>query len=391
MRSNSGSSPRSGNTPRAMRRSSSADSPDQSKPLLDDDIEEWLERAPQRARGKTRRAIRHSAKTKTEPHSEQDAQQRAANSTARKRTPAGTNTPAGPNSTVLVASKKPRRPFWQHVRTVCFALCGVLALEGGAALLSSPRCAIGEVAVQGARETSAVELDMICTSLIGQNFLRADRKSAIERTRQLPTVAAASLRHDWLTWPPRLVLSIEERTPFARVGGGDNWWVVDKSGMPFRPTRAEDEKLYAVTSPRLQPRAGKPLQADAWKPVVQFAELLSRDSARAGNWNLRRVYFDRHGFASLRLTGGQSDETLVQLGADGWAEKLQSARWALNDMAARGRHAQSINLISSSVATWIPRVVAQSVVPQANSNGETTGEGTPDPSATSGTSNSAPA
>jgi hypothetical protein len=152
--------------------------------------------------------------------------------------------------------------------------------------------------------------------------------------------------------------------------------VVDENGMPFRGARREDENLYAVTGPRLMPELGKPLESTAWKPVVQFAGILKQDAQRAGGWNLRRVYFDRHGFASLRLTGGQSDETLVQLGASDWSAKLQTARWALADFAARGRHAESINLISSSVTTWTPRVpvkaeeATEGTQPDASTSGD---------------------
>jgi cell division septal protein FtsQ len=136
------------------------------------------------------------------------------------------------------------------------------------ALLSSPKCAISEVQVRGAKETPSATLDTICASLVGQNFLRANRKGALKQAELLPTVASASLTRDWMAWPPRLVLTVHEREPFARVGAGKDWWVVDESGVPFREARAEDAKLYAVTAPTLAPKAGKALNGKAWKPVV---------------------------------------------------------------------------------------------------------------------------
>ena len=360
---------------------------------IDGDIDDWFEREPKRGRSKTRRVTQPSASRAAEA-TPAPAARRISPKKPHASHVVNARAPQARNSTVPVKPKRARRPFWQRMRNVCLMLCAVLVAEGAAALLSSPQCAISQVTVQGAQETPAVDLDLICTALIGQNFLRADKKGAIARAEKLPTVASAHLAHDWLTWPPRLVLSVTERTPFARVGAGSNWWVVDEKGVPFRPATAEDEKLYAVTSRRLVPKAGEALDAAAWKPVVEFAGALSRDAELAGGWNLRRVYFDKHGFASLRLTGGQNDETLVQLGAEGWPEKLQAARWALNDIAARGRHAASINLISSSVATWTPRGAVDGegseALPASTTEQATVGEGTPDEAATSGTPNSQP-
>lgn len=327
-----------------------------------DDIDEWLERKSPSARGAARRAIRRTNQAASRDAVPRDATAAAPRRAARSTVEIDRTLHHRSESTKIVsispqaAPPRQRRPLWLRLRGLCVFLCGILFLEGVAATVSSPHFAVGEVVVEGAQETSDIELDAICTSLIGQNFLRAHRAAAEAQAKAIPTVAAASVGHDWTAWPPRLVLRVHERQPFARVGGGNSWLIVDESGMPFRVARREDQNLYAVTSPRLLPHLGKPLETAAWKPVVQFAGILKQDAARAGGWNLRRVYFDRHGFASLRLTGGQNDETLVQLGASGWSEKLQTARWALADFAAHGRHAESINLISSAVTTWTPRV-----------------------------------
>jgi hypothetical protein len=259
---------------------------------------------------------------------------------------------------VRAADKKPRRPLWQILRRVCIVLILILGAECVTAALTSPHFAVTAVEISGAKETPAADLAAVREALIGRNWLRAPRAAAKQQAEAIPQIATAQVRHVW-AWPPRLAVQITERQPFARVGANENWWVVDESGMPFRPARDDDAGLNAVTGPKLEPEFGKPLPVEAWRPVVQFARVLAQDEQRSGGWSLRRVYFDRHGYASLRLTGGRDDETLVQLGADGWAEKLQTARWALADFAQTGKHAAALNLVSSTVTTWTPRVMQQ--------------------------------
>jgi hypothetical protein len=157
-----------------------------------------------------------------------------------------------------------------------------------------------------------------------------------------------------LDWPPRLAISITERRPFARVGAGQNWWVVDDQGMPFRAATAGDAALYAVTGSKLHPVLGRALPAEAWRPAVQFAAALANDH-HGRQWNLRRIYIDKYGFASLRLSGGVHDEMLVQLGTEHWPEKLKRARQALAYFEETGRRAATLNLVSFSMPTWTPR------------------------------------
>jgi hypothetical protein len=176
------------------------------------------------------------------------------------------------------------------------------------------------------------------SSLAGQNWLRARLQGAANQLEALPTVREARVTRN-LSWPPQVTIHIAERQPFARVGAGENWWVVDETGMPFRRAntdKAQDKALYAVTGPTLQPQVGQVLPAKAWQPVREFAQSLIRAEEKGTRWVLRRLYFDRHGFASLRLTGGAHDEMLIQMGGDRWPDKLQRARQALAYFEATG-------------------------------------------------------
>ena len=174
----------------------------------------------------------------------------------------------------------------------------------------------------------------------------------VKALRTLPTVKSARITRA-LHWPPHLHLAIEEREPFVRVGGGDEWWVVDESGVPFRPAQKspEDEKLFAITNPKFEPIAGKPLAKEEWEPAFQLASTLS---AQKNAWPLRRIYFDKNGFASLRLQGGRHDEMLIRLGGDRWPEKLDRARLALEYFDRTNQRAKTLNLVSYIMPQWTP-------------------------------------
>ncbi|HEX8236914.1 MAG TPA: FtsQ-type POTRA domain-containing protein [Abditibacteriaceae bacterium] len=250
-----------------------------------------------------------------------------------------------------------RVPLWKRMRRWCGILLIIFFLEFGVALLTAPHFSIERVEAEGLGITSPQDVIGVQSTLVGQNWLRARLQNAATNLETLPTVRQARVTRDF-RWPPQVTVHIEERQPFARVGAGDDWWIVDRSGMPFRRAdlrEPQDASLYAVTGPTLKPQIGTLLPTKTWQPVREFAQSLTQAQEKGTRWALRRLYFDRHGFASLRLTGGAHDEMLIQMGADHWSKKLQRARQALTYFEATGRRAAVLNLISYSMPTWTPR------------------------------------
>jgi POTRA domain, FtsQ-type len=247
-----------------------------------------------------------------------------------------------------------RMPLWKRVQRWSALLLFLLSAELMGAALTSRHFAVVAVDVIGNDVTPLDAVRPVQTALIGQNWIRAHTARAARALETLPAVRVADVVRV-MDWPPRLAISITERKPFARVGAGRDWWVVDEQGVPFRVAKANDAALYAITGPRLQPRLGRPLPSAAWRPVVAFAAALVQDQQRGGRWNLRRIYMDKHGYASLRLMGGAHDEMLVQLGMDHWPAKLQRARQALAFFEETGRPAATLNLVSFTMPTWTPR------------------------------------
>jgi hypothetical protein len=254
-----------------------------------------------------------------------------------------------------------KRKLWLRRARFVF-LCLLLAGlgQGVYSAFTSPHMAIAAVELDGAHITPRESLEAVQRDLVGHNWLRAPLHQAHEDLVALPTVRAAHIARE-LSWPPRVLVTLEERRPFARVGGGENWFVVDEEGVPFRPATPEDDGLFAITSPLFRPRAGIAFSPHNWKAACELVHLLQGDAvaekdegAAATKWDLRRIYFDRHGFASIRLRGGAVDELLVQLGNDRWNEKLSRARHAIAYFAASGRRASTLNLVSYTMPIWTP-------------------------------------
>ncbi len=248
--------------------------------------------------------------------------------------------------------RKPSTPIWKRLRIIALFLLLIGLGQVVIASLSSPQFRVADVTVSGAQITDADEIARAQQSLVGQNWVRAQTGAAVKQISSLPTVKSVSVSRA-LHWPPHLHIAITERAPFARVGAGENWWIVDESGVPFRREQKSDSdaKLFAVTNPKFAPDLGQPLSKENWEPTKK---LVSDLSAQKESWPLRRIYFDKNGFASLRLQGGKHDEMLIRLGGDRWPEKLDRARQALEYFDRTNQRASTLNLVSYIMPQWTP-------------------------------------
>jgi hypothetical protein len=245
----------------------------------------------------------------------------------------------------------PRR---KRVRRVLWAGGGILSVMLATFALTSPRFDVVQVEVEGAHLTSPNALERAQGALEGKNYFRAPTRKIAAYLRTFPPVRDVHVAR-LATWPPRLVIRIEERQAFARVASGADWWVADEQGVPFRRATNKDEALEAIYNAGWNPQLGRSLTPATWNRARTFTQLLQKERAAGNNWKLHRIYFDKHGFASLRLAGGWNDETLVQLGGDKWLPKLQRARASLKYLQETERRASVLNLITYSMPVWTPR------------------------------------
>lgn len=233
------------------------------------------------------------------------------------------------------------------------ALSTVLVMGVGVLAFTRPEMNVQKVKIEGAHLTDPQMLSRVQSSLVGKNVLRTGLSKTEKFLASQPPVESVSVKR-LASWPPQIAVSVVERTPFARVGDDQNWWVVDKNGVPFRRAQKLDENLHAIYFENIAPVAGEKLPAPTWNRALQFVRVLE-DEKRAGReWKLRRIYFDGHGFASLRMTGGAHNETLVQLGNDDWRRKLARARAAFAYFDQTGRRASRLNLITYAVPVYTP-------------------------------------
>lgn len=264
---------------------------------------------------------------------------------------------------------------WKRI----FALiCLLFCVQLGIAALTAPQFEIQSVALSGFAVTSREELRPLADQLIGQNLLRANHKAVENAVEKLPAVASARVERLPL-WPPQAELRVTERQPLLKVGAGADWWVADVVGVPFRRPEARDAALYAVVAPQFSPRLGQKLEAKIWADAVALNAAIAKDNALVRSvknapklpfWQLRRIYFDKHGQASLRLSGkgalAAHKELLVRLGDERWSQKLARARVALSYFERTGRRAQELDLVSLERPIWrpIPAQIAAEPKPQ---------------------------
>ncbi|RYG60090.1 FtsQ-type POTRA domain-containing protein, partial [bacterium] len=251
-----------------------------------------------------------------------------------------------------------------------FLLVAVLFVgQLGFAAFTAPQFEIKTVAITGAIKTPHALLHPIAQKLVGQNLLRADRQTIEKAVEKLPTVASARVAR-LPVWPPKVQLQIEERQPVLRVGAGNDWWVIDSQGVAFRRAGTDDSHLYQVVAPEFAPRQGRKLDPRAWSRAAALNAALKDDNRIVAEqtpgesqnqdafWKLRRIYFDKNGLASLRLTNHgnsrQQNEMLLRLGDDHWKEKLARARVALSYFEKTGRRAQELDLVSLERPVWRP-------------------------------------
>lgn len=228
------------------------------------------------------------------------------------------------------------------------------------AMFTAPQFNIESVEIQGIVATPPDQLRPLARALVGQNLLRMKGKSVEIAAELLPTVDHAKvvrLTH----WPPKVALQITERHPVLKVGAGQDWWVVDQKGVPFRRPTTEDEALYSVVAPQFSPQLRRPLEPRLWKRALALHGALEADNrlakiksqgAGANFWQLRRIYFDRDGLASLRLDFAPHREMLVRIGDDAYAEKLARARQSLAYFERTRRQATELDLVSLQRPVW---------------------------------------
>ncbi len=268
--------------------------------------------------------------------------------------------PPQPKKVIAPRAKERQKAVKRFTKRLFAVGAAIFAVQLTVASMTAPQFGVKAIAVDGLNETQEALVHPLAQKLVGQNIFRANRKAIEKEIEQIPTIADAKIER-MSVWPPKMRLVVTERTPILRVGAGNSWWVVDKTGKPYRVAQKKDDSLYALTAPQFKPENGKVLPEKWWGRAALLSAALDKDnlaakkSGQGDAWKLRRVYLDKDGLAALRLNGS---EMLIRLGDDDWNEKLGRARVALNYLDQTGRHADELNLISYEYPRWKVRVAS---------------------------------
>ncbi|MEO6907514.1 MAG: FtsQ-type POTRA domain-containing protein [Abditibacteriaceae bacterium] len=255
-------------------------------------------------------------------------------------------------------ARRLRAPLWKRLRAFCLLLIFLGVVELGTASLTASHFNVQGVRLEGLASTPVAPVQEIAQKLVGQNWFRANSSLVVQNIKKIPTVDTVRVRHV-IAWPPQLEVVVQERQPFAMIGGGSQWWLVDTKGVPYQMVnQSQATNLDAITCPAFHPQLGKPLPQGQWQKITTLFDNMQADQLQAQQgfrWNLRQVSFDRNGNVSLQLKDAPHQELLVQLGNDQWSAKLHQARLALTYLDKTGQRAKVLNFISYKIPTWTPQ------------------------------------
>ncbi|PWU51414.1 peptidase S33 [Micromonospora globispora] len=209
---------------------------------------------------------------------------------------------------------------------------GVLALAGLVAwtVLGTGLFGVREVRVVGGKLVSPVEVRDAAAVPDDEPLARVDLAATARRVGTLAPVERAYVSRDW---PGTLVIRVVERTAVAAVPQGEQFAVIDRSGVVFRTVPRAPDGLPLVQVGRPGPddpgtRAGLQVLA-ALTPQLR-AELVAVDVA-----GLARITLKLHG-----------DRQVI------WGDATRGADKSRVATALLGRDADTIDVSAPDVVTF---------------------------------------
>ena len=194
------------------------------------------------------------------------------------------------------------RPRW---RTVMGLLLGLAIVAGALVVINSPLMEIRSVRVVGTSHISAEGVRQLA-GLGGENILLADLAGARNRILAQPLVKDVRVAREW---PNGAVITVMERTPWARWDVDGATWAIDDEGVVLEglPAPRDAPQVRQVSSlPAI--RGGAHVDLGAIALIRQIEERGAPDGAPAlllFEWSLQTglTVVTQHG----RITFGDSD------------------------------------------------------------------------------------
>ncbi|MFQ6033296.1 MAG: cell division protein FtsQ/DivIB [Candidatus Bipolaricaulia bacterium] len=195
-------------------------------------------------------------------------------------------------------------------RGVLFGTVIVIILLGWL-LRGSALFAIKEISIEGGERVKPAEVQSLIGIRVGENIFAADLRGAEEALLRLPWVRRALVRR---ALPSRIIVSLEERRPFAVVSSKDRYYWVDREGYLLERANA--------------PATDKPLLSDVGMSETERGPRLDARSLTAFQalYRMDENFLDRFSQFSLH---SDSPELILQ------AKEGFEVRLDLEDLAGR--------------------------------------------------------
>jgi cell division protein FtsQ len=223
---------------------------------------------------------------------------------------------------------------------VCVAVAGLVYLA-----LTFPRLRISQIDVRGAKTIPVATVRACADKAIGENIFRVNTQNVRANILKKPVVKKAWVRR----WPPnKLILTVEERVPYAAVNSGGETFLIDMEGMVFRSVQVLPKNLTAIdlidsNALRVGVRADSRLIAPALDCLRQ---------ARENNFSVDKISVDPSGDMCLNMVSG----LLVELGQPfDVKEKFAMLKKVLSAKPDFASRAQYLNLKTTSAPSWKPK------------------------------------
>jgi cell division protein FtsQ len=228
---------------------------------------------------------------------------------------------------------------------VAVALVLVLLLAAGAA--ASPALDVDAVVVEGPSGARAREVREQAGVVRGEAMVGLDEGAAASRIEDLPWVRSADVRR---SWPGRVVIEVQERTPVAALAGAGRWLLVDGDGRRLDRVRRPPAGIVVVEGIGTRGDPGSRVDRRAAGAVE-----LSRRLPPAVRFRLPRVVVDPDGRLDLRLRIEDERDAVAVLGRpEQLRDKVLALATVLESVDLRGLSRIDLRIPGAPVLTRIP-------------------------------------
>lgn len=179
----------------------------------------------------------------------------------------GRRRPALSESYMRSERKQHKKCVIKWGRLLSVVLLVALTIEVASALLTSPYFSIRKISVSGNKSLSTAQVIRTLDKFKGSNIFRIDKREIVNRLKENPVIKGARV---FRRLPNGLFVHVIERKPDAILSVNGKLYLLDSSGIPYRPISQEDRRLTIILCNNLSAvRIGKCISAPEFRVARQ--------------------------------------------------------------------------------------------------------------------------